>query len=167
MLSAILPLLAATATLSLIDNNAVEGAVVGIFGPYTQPPGETASWDYPIYSADLTSLIAEWRRVTPEGEVDALSDGDWLCQCQDWDAQAFTATMGTKRVVDEDTVEVDVAVDLGFGGPEAIRQERLTLKREDGVWKLDDMTAEAFPNGLRQALRETIAEDKAAAGERG
>ena len=167
MLTAILPVLAAAATLSVIDQNAVEGAVVEVFRPYAQGGSATASWDYPIYSAELTALIAEWRRVAPEGEIDALSGGDWLCQCQDWDPSSFTATMGPKEVLGEDRVELDVTIDLGSGGPEAARHERLTLIREDGQWRIDEIVAESFPQGLRQALRETIVEDQAFTGERG
>ena len=168
MLTMILPLLAA-ATLSEPDNNLLEQRVVAIFAPYAKADSSTPSWDYPIYSTEVTELIAHWRRVTPANEPDALSEGDWLCQCQDWDESAFTATMGERRVLSDDRVEVDVAVDLGFGGgPESVRQERLVFKREGEGWQVDDLFAPSFPDGLKQALRATIAEEEGVpAGERG
>ena len=49
----------------------------------------------PIYTAEVSALIAEWRTVAPQDEPDARSDGDWLCQCQDWNEEAFTATAET------------------------------------------------------------------------
>ena len=167
MLTIVLPLLAA-ATLSEPDNNLLEQRVVAIFAPYAKADASTPSWDYPIYSAEAAELIARWRRVTPANEPDALSEGDWLCQCQDWDENAFTATMGERRVLTADLVEVDVIVDLGFGGPEALRQERLVFRREGGGWQVDDLFAQSFPQGLKQALRTTIAEEEGVpAGERG
>ena len=54
-------------------------------------------------------------------------------------------------------------IDLGFAGAENLRPATLTLKHEDGVWQIDEIAAEGFPHGLRQALRETIAEDEALA----
>lgn len=167
MLAILVPLMLAAAAPSDTDRSELEQKVVEIFRPYTAAPGGIASWDLPIYSAEITALIAQWRAVAPEGEVDALNDGDWLCQCQDWDAEAFTATIGSIDMPGEGLAEVELTVDLGFGGPEAIRPMRLTFKREEGAWKVDEIVAESFPNGLKQAMSETIAEDQALAGERG
>jgi len=71
-------------------------------------------------------------------------------------------------------VSADVAIADGrydsVGRADGTDQRMLTsmvLRREGGAWKIDDMFAESFPSGLRQALRETIAEDKALRGERG
>lgn len=166
LLATVLAVLAATAP-SVADRNSIEQWLVSTYAPY-QAGGQTpASWDFPIYSAEVTALIADWRAVTPQDEPDALSDGDWLCQCQDWDAEAFTAAITSIGMTDADTAEVELTVDLGFPGAESMRPERVTLKREGGAWKIDDLVADSFPNGLRQALRETIAEDKALRGERG
>lgn len=157
----------ANATTAAEDRAAIEEAVVAIFKPYAADASGAASWDYPIYSTETAALIAKWREVTPEDEVDRLSDGDWLCQCQDWNAQAFTATIGAIGMWNEGFAEVDLTVDLGLDGPDATRMERLTFKREGAEWKLDDILADSFPDGLKQALRETIAEDEALIGERG
>ena len=165
-LATVLAVLAGTAP-SVTDRHSIEQWLVGTYRPYQGESQIPASWDFPIYSAEVTALIAEWRAVTPQDEPDALSDGDWLCQCQDWDEEAFTATITSIGMTDVDAAEVGVTVDLGFAGPESLRPERLILKREGGAWKIDDMFAESFPSGLRQALRETIAEDKALRGERG
>jgi hypothetical protein len=167
MLWTLVPILLAAGAPSVEDRSAIEERVVEMFKPYAASSDTPAAWDYPIYSAEVTALIAEWRSVTPTDEVDALSDGDWLCQCQDWDAEAFTATIGAVGGWNEGFLEVDLTVDLGLDGPDATRMERLSFKREGAEWKVDDLFADSFPNGLKQALRDTIAADKALRGERG
>lgn len=133
-----------------------EAAVAAIFAPYSGPTATTASWDYPIYSQQTAELIARWRAVAPKDEPDELSDGDWLCQCQDFDRKAFTATILSKRAARGGTL-VAVRLDLGDNAP---RNAQLVLKRESGMWRLDDLyAAQDFPNGLKQKLQETILED--------
>lgn len=134
-----------------------EAAVAAIFAPYSGPAtGTTASWDYPIYSRQTAELIGRWRAVDPKDEPDALSDGDWLCLCQDFDRQAFRATVVAQRAARGGTL-VSVRLELGAG---ARRDAQLVLKREGGTWKLDDLyAAPDFPNGLKQKLQETILED--------
>ena len=132
-----------------------EAAVAAIFAPYSGPATATASWDYPIYSKQTAELIHRWRVVTPQDEPDALSDGDWLCLCQEFDNKAFKAMVLAKREV-RGAARVSVRLDLGFGTQ---RSAQLVLKREDGIWKLDDIyAAPDFPNGLKQKLQETILE---------
>jgi len=166
LLATILAVLAATTAPSDADRAAIEEKVVEIFQPYGGSEESTASWDYPIYSAEVTALIARWRAVTPEGGMDGLNDGDWLCQCLDWEPHAFAVTMTSIGMVSDDVAEVELTVDLGFGGPEDTRAETLTFKREDGVWKIDEMVSLEFPDGLKQALRETIAVDEERFGNR-
>lgn len=133
-----------------------EAAVAEIYAPYSGPTTATASWDYPIFSRQTAELIAHWRRVTPRDEPDALSDGDWLCLCQEFDNRAFKARVLSKREARGGT-QVSVRLDLGFG---TRREAQLVLKREDGAWKLDDLyAAPDFPNGLKQKLQETILEE--------
>jgi hypothetical protein len=50
----------------------------------------------------MTALIARWKAVMPQDEVDALNDGDWLCQCQDWDGDGFRATIVSIAMASED-----------------------------------------------------------------
>lgn len=160
MLATIVPLLLAAAAPSAAERAAIETRIVGIFAAYASPDAGT-SWDQPIYSAEVGALIRRWKAVMPQDEVDALNDGDWLCQCQDWDAEAFQATIVSIAMQDDDTAEVELRVDLGFGGPENLRSMTLTLKRERDAWQVDEIVADAFPEGLKQALRETIAADEA------
>jgi hypothetical protein len=130
-----------------------EAAVAEIYAPYSAPTTATASWDYPIFSTQVSNLIAHWRRVAPQDEPDELDDGDWLCLCQDYDRAAFSAVVQSKRQV-KGGVQLAIRLDLGHGQH---RDLQLILKREGGAWKLDDLYgAPDFPNGLKQKLQEVI-----------
>jgi hypothetical protein len=133
-----------------------EAAVAAIYAPYSGPTTATASWDYPIFTKQTAELIAHWRRVTPQDEPDALSDGDWLCLCQEFDNKAFKLEVLSKRET-RGGVQVSVRLDLGYNPR---REAQLVLKREGGAWKLDDLyAAPDFPSGLKQKLQETILEE--------
>lgn len=152
-------LLLAGAALPAADRAAIDARVQEIFRPYKLPPTPTASWDYPIFSAETAALIAHWRRVVPENEPDALNDGDWFCLCQDFDQKSFSATPAPARALRPRVAEVRVRVDLGYG---QIRNERLVFKKEAAAWLVDDLFAGPdFSRGLKQKLRQTIAEDEA------
>lgn len=161
MLATLVPLLLAAAAPSAVERSEIEITVVGIFASYRGPPGPVAAWDYAIYSAEVTALIARWQAVLPEGELDGLNDGDWLCQCQDWDGDAFQARIESITMPEPGVAEVALTLDLGFAAAGSERQERLILRREGDAWKIDEIFAESFPEGLKQALRETIAADEA------
>ena len=134
-----------------------EAAVAAIYAPYSAGPvTAAASWDYPIFTRKTAELIAHWRRVTPQDEPDALSDGDWLCLCQEFDRQTFKAEVVSKRQAGG-RVRIAVRLDLGYG---TRREAQLVLNREEGGWKLDDLyAAPDFPNGLKQKLQEVILEE--------
>jgi hypothetical protein len=160
MLAMIVPLLLAATALSADDRHAMEERVVEIFAPY-RAADVAPAWEQPIYTAEVAALIAEWRAVAPHDEPDALSDGDWLCQCQDWNHRRFLATIISIAMTVEGTAEVDLILDLGRSN--AARVARLVLKREQGEWKVDDIVGDDLSEGLKQALRETIATDEALA----
>lgn len=159
MSSAIITLMLAGAALPAADQAAVQGAVKEIFAPYSQADDTPAtSWQRHIYSAEVAALIAHWERVMPADEPDALNDGDWLCQCQEFDHKVFRALPLSTRALGPDMAEVRLRVDIGFG---TRRDARLTLRREAGGWLLDDFFGPDFPKGLKQKLRDTIKEDEA------
>lgn len=152
-------LLLAGAALPATDKAALDASVAGIFAPYRKPEVDaTPSWERPIYTAEVRALIARWQQVMPKGEVDALNDGDWLCQCQEFDRRNFRAVPLATRGLGASAAEVRLRVDLGWG---ARRATRLLMKREGGSWLLDDFFGPDFPKGLKQKIRETIKEDEA------
>lgn len=127
-----------------------------IYQPYRGTGEPDAGSERAIWSARTRALIARWRAVTPEDEIDDLSDSDWLCECQDWDARVFRAKLGTLRSLDTKRMQVTVDVTIAAG---VVRHQRLELVREGGRWLLDDLFAADFPKGLRAALVATIAKD--------
>jgi hypothetical protein len=162
MIATLLPALLVAAGPSAADTAALDAKVAEIFRPYQQDLDDQASWDYPIWSAEVKALIDHWQRVLPENEPDRLNDGDWLCQCQDWDARGFKTVLGPRKALSPDVAQIEVKIDLGFDEVSDLRDARMIFKREGGDWRLDDIFAEqSFPHGLKQALRGTIAEDEA------
>jgi hypothetical protein len=157
MLSA---LLLAGAAPSVADRGQIDAAVQGIFGAYADPGKVAGSLDAPIYSTETAALIAHWKRVTPSDEVDELSDSDWFCQCQEWDAATFRTTIVRREILRANVARVAVRLMIGWN---TNRDARIVLKREGGRWLADDLFFSEMPKGLKQKLRETIVEDEALA----
>lgn len=155
---ALVALMLAAAPVSAAERAALDGTIAAIFAPYNSDDIGEASWDRDIWSRDVRKLVAEWQTVIPEGEPDALNDGDWLCQCQDWDQQRFRAKVLSRTRLGPDMVRVAVRIDLGHGTK---RKSTLTFVREQGRWLIDDMHDQYYDQGLKVAIRQTIAEDKA------
>lgn len=140
------------------DLASIDAFVARIYAPYRDEASAGAAWERPVFSAGTATLIARWQKVMPADEVDSLNDGDWFCLCQDWDSTRFSYRIVSRKPLSGGLVQATVRFDLGWGES---REQRMVLRREGGGWRLDDMfSREGFPRGLRQALRETIAEDE-------
>ena len=147
----------ASGALPSADNAAINRQIAEIYRPYSRTMSSTSAWERPIFSVEINALVRHWGRVTPHDEVDDLSDGDWLCLCQDWEPRHFRATVATKRALRPGMVEVSLRINLGEG---SVRTARLDMKREGPGLKIDDMFSSDYLRGLKQALRETIAADE-------
>jgi Protein of unknown function (DUF3828) len=133
-----------------------EAAITAIYAPFRKADMKDASWERPIFTPSLKALIARWRAVTPTDEVDDLSDFDWLCQCQDWDAGGLRERITGRRVLAPDRLMVSVAL----GKPRARHEQlRFLLVNTDGGWLIDDIFASGLRGGLRAALARTTAAD--------
>lgn len=153
----IMVLAAGTAALSPPDRLAIDRALAGFYRPYAVEAASPPVWERPLFARETGALIARWRQVMPEGELDGLNDGDWLCLCQDWNPKRFRVTTLGRRSLGPGAAELRLRIDLGVG---QTREMRLHLRREPPGWRIDDLFASDFPRGLKQALRETIAEDE-------
>ncbi len=139
--------LIAAAALSPADTKALDRAGAEIFAPYRQPEeGGVAAWERPIYSREVSELIAKWQSVVPEDEPDALNDGDWLCQCQDWDRRKFRVRITARKADQPGVVEVGVDIRIGWG---ETRDTFLAFRREEGRWLLDDLGTSKNPSQIR------------------
>lgn len=150
-------LLLASASLSASDRAALDGATRAIYAPYRRER-TPIPWERDIWSREIQHLITHWQSVLPPDEPDAMNDGDWLCQCQDWDRKAFRVTIKGHRKVEKDAAEIAVGIVL-FENAEP-RGAVLAFRREEGRWMLDDMVAEEYPDGVKASLRQTILDDE-------
>lgn len=157
LLAVMTPLIVAAAAPQGNERVAINRALAAIYRPYTVEAAQPAVWERPLFTAEVRQLIARWKQVMPQDEVDDLNDGDWLCLCQDWDPKKFSAVPRAYRALPGGVTEVTMAIDLGIGQQ---RSARLMLRREGSEWKIANLLAADFPRGLMQALRETIAEDE-------
>jgi hypothetical protein len=148
---------AAPAPLSKADDMSVRAAVRAIFKPYmTKSPDDTpAAWQYPVYAQATKALIARWQKATANpDEVTSLSDFDWLCQCQDYDAK-------TARIISVTTqataggAEVKAVFSPGWKQKSPLR---LMMVKEKGRWMIADLVFEGDGPPLTTQLREEIAE---------
>lgn len=133
-----------------------EAAIAAIYAPFRQAEMRDAAWERPIFTPRLKTLIAKWRAVTPSDEVDDLSDFDWLCQCQDWDAGGLRERVLSSRAAGPERLQVTVALGRAPGWHECLR---FVLQRIDGRWLVDDIFASGFRGGLRATLVRTTAAD--------
>jgi hypothetical protein len=156
LLALMLPMMLAAAPRT-DDRIAVNSKLAEIYRPYTIEAVQPAVWDRPLFTLPVRRLIARWKQVMSEDEIDDLNGGDWFCLCQDWDPKAFRALPRGHRQLPGGVLEVTMAIDLGYGQS---REARFRFKREGPDWRIDNLFARDFPRGLQQALRETIALDE-------
>ncbi len=157
-MSALVALMLAAAPVSAADRATLDAATRAICAPYRRETNYEAVWERDIWSADMRRLIAEWQAVVPTDEVDAMNDGDWVCQCQDWDAKKFRMKITKREGKGRDAALIGVDFNLGHGEP---RDAYLEFRREQGRWVVDDIYSEPYADGIKAALIQTIAEDKA------
>lgn len=156
-----LALLAGLAAGAAASGIPLDQRIDGLFAPYRTSSDRPAPpvWTRPVFSSQVTPLIAAWRKTVQPGEIgSALEEGDWFCQCQDWDGPRFRILSRSYRTLPDGRVEADISFDLGGD----TRRERIVFRREGERWKVADLFSPAFPKGLVAALKAEIA-----AGRRG
>jgi hypothetical protein len=135
----------------------MEAAIDEIYAPYFADSDDLEAslpaWERPIFSNELQALVSRWRANLPETEADDLSGADWLCMCQDWDPGTFSTEV-IESAIEGDAATAKVRI-IVFPGAQRIATFRLL--REDEGWKIDELTAPDFPEGLRAALRKAAA----------
>ena len=138
----------------------IEIVIRSTFAPYSDPRVQVP--DYfarPPWSAQTRALIKRWQNKPKSDQngddVTPLSNGDWLCQCQEWDNKLFrvnrvTVTKGKAgRMIAAVRYRV-TAVDL--------RVLTFVLIREGGAWRIDDLIFPDQRQTLKAQLRREIAD---------
>lgn len=150
-------LLLAAASLSASDRSALDAATRAIYAPYHDDAISPPPWERDIWTREIQHLITHWQSVLPEDEPDALNDGDWLCECQDWDAKKFRMKIIKRESKGKDAALIGVDFNLGHGEN---RDAYFEFRREDGRWLVDDIYTEPHADGIKAALRQTILDDE-------
>jgi len=148
---AALALSACATTLPPADRPALESAVASYYAHYLRDDNAGPSdWELPIYTAETTALIARWREAEAGSEGSGLESFGWLCECQDWDAAAFSAA--PSAIEQLSPTRARVSVDLHPGWDARVTQV-LDLRRENGRWLIHDLRSPSIAGSLRRTLQ--------------
>ena len=134
----------------------IDGMVAALYRPYSRDPAASsaiADWDLPVFSAATTRLIAQWKQGFSDDQVLDLQDFGWFCECQDWDPKAYKLTIEPHGEPAGDRAQIGVRLVTDADGE---RRSRLQLVRENGDWRVDDVSSKSFPHGLKAALRDDV-----------
>jgi Protein of unknown function (DUF3828) len=138
------------------DDAALRAAIRGIYAPYTLPSATTVSMERRVFSARTQLLINRWRnRRNSSDEVTPLGEGDWFCQCQDWEPKAVKVNTIQLVPLAKGKVRADVRYAISR---QELRHLRFVMVREGGTWKVDDLLYDDQYGSLVTALRKEIAE---------
>lgn len=138
---------------------AINAAIAAIYAPFTQSPEDAPDpYDRPIYSAETETLIQRWQAHRDADEVDAVSEADFLCECQDWDPAVFRASV--IKLASLDFTHATATLDVRLTRTQ-IQKIALRLVKQGNAWKLDDIIGidgiTGRPDdGLKMTLRKTI-----------
>jgi Protein of unknown function (DUF3828) len=152
---ALLLIAATPAPITRADNAAIRAAIKVIYAPYLDPAKEISAFEAPVFSARTTALIKQWRNRRSSDEVSPLSQGDWFCQCQDWDSPGFRVTAIKIQPQAKGKVIANVSYDLGW---DEVRNLKFVMIRERGKWQIDDLISSGGYPSLTNGLRQEIAE---------
>jgi Protein of unknown function (DUF3828) len=154
---ALLLIAATPAPITRADNSAIRAAIKTIYAPYVDPTKEISAFEAPVFSARTKALIALWSNRRTSDEVSPLSQGDWFCQCQDWDSPGFRVTAIKIQPQAKGKIIATVSYDLGW---DEVRSLKFLMIRERGRWKVDDLLYDDASIRLTTELRREIAEAK-------
>jgi Protein of unknown function (DUF3828) len=145
-----LSMTAATAPATPVDRLAVQKLVKSIMAPYAKtnasPPN---SFDMPRYTRATRALINRWSKSLKPGYVTDMADGDWICQCQDWDPKAFRITSISIQPMKNGEMIADTRY---FISPTDARRLKFVLAREGGNWLVSDLIFEDSKDSMTVQL---------------
>lgn len=144
----------ATGEVTDADKVAAETVIRTIYDSYKTQDTTPASDARPVFSVELTRMIAGLPR--PEGMVGPLQDADWFCGCQDWDGANARVTELTSAVGADGKIVITSHFMPGLtGDPVVITYQ---MAKEDGQWKIDDMTNSSGDFSLRRDIANAVSE---------
>jgi opacity protein-like surface antigen len=132
------------------QETALRTMVDALYAPY-KSDNPQAFTDRDVFSADTTQRLKQWRSKGPRDEVDDVSDGDWLCSCQDWDPAFFRVVTLELTPIAGGRVSANVTLQL-FSDKNEVRNIRLIVVEEKLQWRIDDVFNVGNNIGLKAAL---------------
>jgi hypothetical protein len=127
------------ATAALGDEEEVKAAISEMYKVFNDSKNDKAFMDLAIYSKATSDLIAQWNKVpSNDDNISGLENGNWLCNCQDFDAEKFKITSFTFAPCGLSDRHARVVVGLDLGTSEK-RDIFLTLHKEQGRWTIADI----------------------------
>jgi hypothetical protein len=150
-------LILATTAPSAAGVDSIKAFISEIYGPYfPESDPRHRSWsqtyeDRPIWSAQTTALFKTWRGLPKE--ADSINDQDGLCDCQAQNGR-FEVHVLSVAQPDRDHASVDIKTENGTVGPAGLK---LSIVREGGRWRLDDVYWDGRKAWLKATLRGEIA----------
>jgi len=142
-------LLLAAGSPSLGDGRALDALLNQIYAPYRT---NSADFDYlqaPIYASQTAALIQQWRQQGGGREADEVSDSDMLCDCQDWDANAFHVETISRMFTGPGRAVMLLNV---WQTKSHHSNVRLSLVKEGSRWAVEDIGDTGAGSSLRSAL---------------
>jgi len=103
-----------------------------------------------VWTPAMLALMARLNRLDDEARLD-VSDGDEICQCQDWGDFRLLA----RRIVLRGPGRADALVRFSNSG--RVTGLRLLLERTPAGWRVADVFASDRPRGLAAAYRKALA----------
>lgn len=146
-------LLLAAGSPSLGDGHAIDALVNQIYGPYRSSGGNPDFLQASIYASQTEALIQQWRQRGGGREADEVSDSDMLCDCQDWDADAFHVETVSRMFTGPGRAVLLLRV---WQTKNHNSNVRLSLVKEGSRWAVEDVGDTGAGSSLRGALSRAL-----------
>jgi hypothetical protein len=130
------------------DTTSAKGFLKTLYAAYT-PHGEPPALDANASPA-LLQLLKEDEQLL-QGDEGALGS-DPVCECQDWGNLKTTDIKVEMSGHDKANATVSFS---NFHKPHKVRFE---LAWDHGAWRIDDITGDTYPQGIREILKAEIAQ---------
>jgi hypothetical protein len=119
----------------------VVDSVRAIFATYSDGNSENdgVSWQRPVFTKRFTAIIRKWEAKHTNDEVPPYGDGDWFCNCQDYDVKK--AKLSEVTVIKTGPGRYTASSFLYIGWDYSRRID-LRIAYENGQFLIDDIYEE-------------------------
>ncbi len=129
----------------------------GVYAHYKSPSPQAHSFSpmdkdiKAVFDADMVALMAKDNKLQSPDEVGVI-DGDWLCDCQDYDTIAATITV-------QSATATTATAAADFKVFEALHHNSFDLVKANGVWRIHDVTEADPAQPAQPSLRKTLQDE--------